>query len=63
MDAELRKPIEVTQPLPPPEEPDLCNDFISKEPDYFDRFCTNYPQHCVLGHILLDSAPLDNVDP
>ena len=46
----------------PPEEPDLCNDFISKEPDYFDRLCINFPQHCVFKHVIFDSDPLDYVD-
>ena len=61
-DAERLKLIKATQPLPPPEEPDLCNDFISKEPDYFDRFCINFPQYCIFGHVLLNSDPLDGVD-
>ena len=42
-DAERRKLIEATQPLLPPEEPNLCDNFISKEPGYFDRFHINFP--------------------
>ena len=30
-------------------------------PDYTGRFCINYPIQCVLGHVLLDSDPLDEV--
>ena len=44
------------------EEPDLCNDYISKEQDNVDRFSINIPRHCVLGHILLDTNPLNEVD-
>ena len=61
-DAKRQTLIGATQPLLPPEELNLCNNFISKEPDYFDRFCINYPQHCVFGHSLLDSNPLNNAD-
>ena len=42
-DAERQILIGATQSLLPPEEPDLCNDYISKEHDYFDRFCINFP--------------------
>ena len=52
----------VRRPLPTPEEPDLCNNFISKEPNYIDCFCINFPQHYVLGHVLLDSNLLNDVD-
>ena len=61
-DAERQKLIGATQPLLPPEEPDLRNDFISKEPNYFDGFCINCLQHYIFGHILSDSDPLDDVD-
>ena len=33
-DTKCQQLIEVTQPLPPPAEPELYNGFISKEPDY-----------------------------
>ena len=46
----------------PPEELNLCNDFISKEPDYFDCFCINFPHNCVFEHVLLDSNPLNDVE-
>ena len=43
-------------------EPNLCNDYISKEPGNNNRFCINFPCHCVLGHVLLDTNLLNNVD-
>ena len=52
----------VCWPLPTPEEPDLCNNFMSNKPEYIDWFCINFPWHCVLGHIFLDSNPLNDVD-
>ena len=61
-DAKLRKSIDITQPLPRPEEPELCNNFISKELDYIDRFCIDFLRHCVFGHVLSDSDPLNDVD-
>ena len=57
-----KPPPAVRQPLPTPEEPDLCNYFITKEPDYIDCFCINFPQHCVLGHVLSDSNPLGHMN-
>ena len=57
-----KPPHVVCQPLPTPEEPDLYNNFLSKEPDYIDCFCINFTQHCVLGHVLSDSDPLNNMD-
>ena len=52
----------VCQPLQTHKELNLCDNFISKEPDYIDCFSINFPQHCVFGHIILDSNPLDNMD-
>ena len=57
-----KPPHVVCQPLLTPEEPDLCNNFISKEPDYIDSFCIHFPQHCVLGHVLFNSDPPGNMD-
>ena len=37
-----KSPHAVCQPLPTPEEPDLCNNFISKEPDYIDCFVLTF---------------------
>ena len=44
------------------DEPDLCNDYISKEQGRNHRFSINFPRHCVLGHVLSDIDPLDEVD-
>ena len=51
--------IEVSQHILPYDEPDLYNDYISKELDYMDCFCINFLHHCVLGHVLSDSDPLN----
>ena len=45
------------------DELDLYNDYITKEVDYMDRFYINFPCHCVLGHVLSDSDPLNNFGP
>ena len=55
--------IDLSQHILPYDEPDLCNDYITKEPDYMDRFHINFPRHCVLGHVLSDSNPLNNLGP
>ena len=44
------------------DEPDLCNNYISKEQDSADRFFINFSRHCVLGHDLSDTDPLNEVD-
>ena len=44
------------------DRPDLCNDYISMEQDKADRFFISFPRHCVLGHVLSDTDPLDEVD-
>ena len=41
---------------------DLCNDYIFMEQDKADRFSINFPRHCVLGYIFLDTNPLNEVD-
>ena len=41
-------------------EPDLCNDYISKEHGSNDRFYINFLRHCALVHGLLDINPLDD---
>ena len=51
----------ISQPSLPYNEPNLCNDYIFKALGYNDRFCINFPCHCVLGHVLSDTNPLDNV--
>ena len=55
--------IKISQHILPYDEPDLYNDYITEEPDYIDCFCINFPRHCVLGHVLFDSNPLDNLGP
>ena len=44
------------------DEADLCNNYISKEQSRNNRFCINFPRHFVLGHVLLDTHSLDDVD-
>ena len=47
----------------PYNEPDLYNEFKTKEINYKDCFIINFPCHCVLGHVLSDSNPLDDLGP
>ena len=51
----------VKPPFLPYGEPDLSNDYILKNPDYIDRFCLNFPCHCVLDQVDSDTDLLDNV--
>ena len=51
----------VSQHILPYDEPDLYNDYISKEPDYVDRFCINFPRHYILGQVLSDSELLNDL--
>ena len=51
------------QHILPYDEPDLYNGFISNEADYKDRFYINFLRHCVLGHVLSDSDPHDDLGP
>ena len=44
------------------DESNLCNDYISMEEDKTDRFSISFPRHCVFGHVLSDTDPLDVVD-
>ena len=44
------------------DEPDLCNDYISMEQDKADIFSISFPRHCVLGHVLSETDPLNEVD-
>ena len=46
----------------PYDGPDLCNDYISMEQDKADRFSISFPRHCVFGHVLSDTNPLNDVD-
>ena len=52
---------EVKQHLLSYGEPDLCNDYVLKDPEYIDRFCVNFPCHCVLDQVDSDTSLLDNV--
>ena len=51
------------QHILPYDEPDLYNDFITKDTSQPSRFIINFPRHCVLGHVLSDSDPLDDLGP
>ena len=53
----------LSQHILPYDEPDLYNDFITKEINHKDCFIINFPRHCVLGHVLLDSDPLNDLGP
>ena len=46
----------------PYDKPDLCKDYISMEQDNTDRFYISFPRHCVFGHVLSNTDPLDDVD-
>ena len=43
-------------------DPNLCNNYISKEQDCVDQFSINFSRHCVLGHVLSDTDLLDEMD-
>ena len=60
-DATRQETTDVKQPFLPYGEPDLCNGYILKDPDYIDCFCTNFPSHCVLKQVPLDTNLLDNM--
>ena len=51
---------DLNQHILPYDEPDLFNDFITKDTSQPGRFIINFRRHCVLGHVLSDSDPLDN---
>ena len=40
----------------------INNDYISMEQDKADRFSISFPRHCVFGHVLSDTNPLNDVD-
>ena len=52
---------EVKQPYLLYGEPVLCNNYVLKDLDYIDHFCINFPCHCVLDQIHLDTNLLNNV--
>ena len=43
------------------DEPDLCNDYILRNPEYIDLFYIIVPYHCVLHQVKWDTDLLDNV--
>ena len=49
------------QPFLPSGEPNLCNDYILKDPEYIDLFCINIPYHCIPKQVPLDTDLLDNL--
>ena len=58
--ANCRKSTDVKQPFLPYDKSDLLNDYILKNPEYIDHFFINFPCHCVLGQVLLDTNLLDD---
>ena len=42
--------------------PNIASDFILIDLDYVTQFRPYFPSHCVFGHILEDTNPLDEVD-
>ena len=61
--AEYLESIDLSQHILPYDAPNLYNDYRTKEPDYKDLFLINFPRHSVLGHVLSDSDPLDDLGP
>ena len=59
--ASCQEHMEVKQPFLPYGKLDLCNDYILKVPEYIDCFCINFPCHCVLKQVHLDTDLLDNL--
>ena len=53
----------LNQHILPYDEPDLYNDFISKDTNQPSRFIINFPCHCVLGHVFSDSDLLNDLGP
>ena len=49
-------------PIVRPLVPNLLSDFTILLPDYPSRLELSYPKHCLFGHVLDRSDPLDNVD-
>ena len=43
---------DISQPFLYYNEPDLYNNYISKEPGKDYRFNINFPGHCAFGHVL-----------
>ena len=45
----------------PYDEPDLCNNYVLKDPEYIDRFCVNFSCYCVLNKVDSDTNLLYNM--
>ena len=53
----------LSQHILPYDEPDLYNDFITKDINHPSCFIINFPCQCVPGHVLSDSDPLNDLGP
>ena len=60
-DSTLRGSTKMKPPFLPFDEPNLCNDYIMKNSEYIDRFCINFPYHCIFNQVHLDTNLLGNV--
>ena len=60
-DATCLESTRIKPPFLPFNEPNMCNDYILRDPEYIDRFCINFPCHCVLNQVDSDTDLLDNV--
>ena len=60
-DATYHESKKMKSPFLPFDEPDLCNSYILKDPEYIDCFCINFLGHCVLNQVDLDTDLPDNV--
>ena len=59
-DATCHESTKMKPPFLPYDEPDLCNNYILKDPEYIGRICINFPCHCVLDQVDSDTDLLDN---
>ena len=53
----------LNQHILPYDEPDLYNDFITKDTNHPSCFIINFPRQCVLGYVLSDSDLVDDLGP
>ena len=60
-DATLHGSTKMKPPFLPFNETNLCNDYILRNSEYIDRFCIDFPCHCVFNQVYLDTNLLDNV--
>ena len=60
-DTTLRGSTKNKPPFLPFDEPNLCNDYILRDSEHIDHFCINFPCHCVLNQVNLNTDLLDNV--